>query len=104
MFISEAEIFVQQWLINHTNEMFGESEDGQRGYDKLSKPKVEMVFVDIKKSVIYASKEVEGKHGNIIYLNILRTSFSTSPGKHSSIFLNKTKRENLLLTYAVNTA
>jgi hypothetical protein len=29
MFISEAEIFVQQWLINHTNEMlFGESEDG----------------------------------------------------------------------------
>jgi hypothetical protein len=67
MYISEAEIFVQQWLINHTNEMlFGESEDGQRGYDKLSKPKVEMVFADIRKSVIYASKEVEGKHGNII--------------------------------------
>lgn len=67
MFISEAEIFVQQWLINYTNEMlFGESEDGQRGYDKLSKPKVEMVFADIRKSVIYASREVEGKQGNII--------------------------------------
>ena len=67
MFISETEIFVQQWLINHTNGMlFGESEDGQRGYDKLSKPKVEMVFADIRKSVIYASREIEGKQGNII--------------------------------------
>ena len=67
MYISEAEIFVLQWLIKHTNEMlFGESEDGQRGYDKLSKPKVEMVFADIRKSVMYASREVEGKQGNII--------------------------------------
>lgn len=67
MYISEAEIFVQQWLTNHTNKMlFGESEDGQRGYDKLSKPKVEMVFADIRKSIIYASREIEGKQGNII--------------------------------------
>ena len=67
MYISEAEIFVQQWLINHTNEMlFGESEDGQRGYDRLSQPKVEMVFADIRKSVENASREIEGKQENII--------------------------------------
>jgi hypothetical protein len=67
MYISKAEVYVQQWLISHMNEMlFGESEDGQRGYDKLSKPKVEMVFADIRKSIIYASREIEGKQGNII--------------------------------------
>jgi hypothetical protein len=56
MYISEAEIYVQQWLISHMNEMlFGESEDGQRGYDKLSKPKVEMVFVIAKWTSLTAS-------------------------------------------------
>jgi hypothetical protein len=56
--------------------LFGESEDGQRGYDKLSKPKVEMVFADIRKSIIYASREIEGKQGNIIPI-LVRIVFST---------------------------